>query len=79
MKDQEVPEAMQKRVLDYHSYLWARNKGQNIKELISDAPYTLQDELMLITSFDMLISVCVAFQVIAISFKARCSCWHVVL
>ena len=57
MKDLDIPEAMQKRVLDYHTYLWARNKGQNIKELISDAPYTLQAELMFTVAGKMLDSV----------------------
>ena len=54
MTDQDVPEVMQGRVLEYYQYLWARSKGQQMQELFADAPYCLQSELFLTITYDML-------------------------
>ena len=58
MEDLQVPRILQKRVTDYHKYVWARNRGKDVKVLFQDAPYCLQAEVYLEITRDMLENVC---------------------
>ena len=74
-----VPD-MQTRVIEYYNYLWSRAKGQQIKDLLVDAPYCLQSELWLAITFDMLEHVCITFDLRARAFcflYARVRTYHI--
>ena len=58
MEDLQVPRILQKRVTDYHKYVWARNRGKDVKVLFQDAPYCLQAEVYMEITRDMLENVC---------------------
>ena len=58
MKDLQIPADVQKRVIDYHNYVWARNRGKDVKVLFQDAPYCLQAEVYMEITRDMLENVC---------------------
>ena len=60
MKDQNVGKEMQKRVINYHNYIWARNRGKDVKLLFQDAPYCLQAEVYMDIMRDMLENVSTA-------------------
>ena len=57
MEDQGVTSKLQQKVLRYYEYLWARNRGLKIKDLLADAPFCLQCEIYLSITFEMLQSV----------------------
>ena len=62
MQDQHVKKDMQKHVIDYHNYVWARNRGKDVKVLFQDAPYCLQADVYLEITRDMLENVCTRIQ-----------------
>ena len=41
---------MQKRVLRFFDYVWARNKGKDPQLLLSDMPYCMQSDVSLATT-----------------------------
>ena len=57
MEDTGVSRKLQSKVLEYYEYLWARNRGLDIKELLSDVPFCMQCEIYLSITFEMLQSV----------------------
>ena len=57
MEDTGVSRNLQSKVLEYYEYLWARNRGLDIKELLSDVPFCMQCEIYLSITFEMLQSV----------------------
>lgn len=54
MEDHKVDEALQKHVMEYHSYLWMRNRGMRIQDLLQDVPYCLRSDVFFFVVGDFL-------------------------
>ena len=73
MEDQGVTSKLQQKVLRYYEYLWARNRGLKIKDLLADAPFCLQCEIYLSITFEMLQSVSVHIELCVVLSKHTCT------
>ena len=54
MEDHKVEESLQKHVMEYHSYLWMRNRGMHIQDLLQDVPYCLRSDIFFFVAGDFL-------------------------
>ncbi len=52
LRSQRIPPALQDRVRDYYSYLWARQKGVDATSLLDDMPQSLSQEILMFLNRD---------------------------
>ncbi|KAI8478218.1 hypothetical protein Bbelb_440550 [Branchiostoma belcheri] len=45
MKDQDVPQDLRQKVVQYYDYIWLRNRGVDVSTLFLEAPRCLQEDI----------------------------------
>jgi voltage-gated potassium channel len=54
MRSQRIPADMQERVRDYYSYLWTKQKGVDVTNVLSEMPNGLSQEILMFLNRDIL-------------------------
>jgi voltage-gated potassium channel len=54
MRSQHIPADMQERVRDYYSYLWAKQKGVDVSNVLDEMPNGLSQEILMFLNRDVL-------------------------
>jgi hypothetical protein len=54
LRAQRIPAEMQERVRDYYSYLWAKQRGVNVSNVLDDIPRGLSQEILMFLNREVL-------------------------